>query len=224
MNYFNHYHHRVYYKTLIGSRAYGLAHEASDYDIRGIYIAPINDLLGLTQPPEQLEQQDNKTDICYWEVGKFCKLALANNPAILEIMDSPVSITAFAELDSSLQELLNSKLYLSKRIYQTYGGYAKAQLEKFEKTKNYKNAMHMLRLLISGTYILQAGVLKIDVSEQRDFLLKVRLGDVKSEKIMQRAEEWQKALAEALAQTSLPDVPQIDRVNELLIQVRHAHR
>ena len=50
----------VIYRCVIGSRAYGLDHEGSDTDRRGIYLPPAHAHWSLYGVPEQLENKDNE--------------------------------------------------------------------------------------------------------------------------------------------------------------------
>ena len=78
----------VIYRCIVGSRAYGLETDASDTDLRGIYLAPAEMQWSLFGAPEQFE--DNVTQSCYWEIQKFIVMALRANPNILECLYSPL--------------------------------------------------------------------------------------------------------------------------------------
>ena len=54
----------VIYRCVAGSRAYGLDHDDSDTDRRGIYLAPADLQWSLFGAPEQFE--DNATGNCEW--------------------------------------------------------------------------------------------------------------------------------------------------------------
>ena len=59
----------VIYRCVVGSRAYGLDHEDSDFDRRGIYLPPAAMHWSLYGVPEQLE--DMNTDECYWDQVEY---------------------------------------------------------------------------------------------------------------------------------------------------------
>lgn len=124
--------------ALTGSRGYGLATETSDYDYRGIFIASKPYYLGL----KQIEQKDRGWDVepsekfpflskdtCIYELRKFLKLAIDNNPNILELLwfENYVHLT---EAGERLRQHRN--LFLSKRVKWTYSGYGYAQIKKLE--------------------------------------------------------------------------------------------
>jgi hypothetical protein len=69
----------VVYRCVLGSRAYGLEHDESDIDLRGIYLPPADLHWSLFGIPEQLERGEET----YWEIQKFIVLTLKGNPNIL---------------------------------------------------------------------------------------------------------------------------------------------
>jgi hypothetical protein len=70
----------IIYRCVVGSRAYGLDHDDSDTDRRGVYLAPAGLQWSLFGAPEQFE--DNATQSCYWELQKFLNMALKANPNV----------------------------------------------------------------------------------------------------------------------------------------------
>src|SRR5690606_16094574 len=75
---------RVFYRCVIGSRAYGLDGETSDTDYRGIYLPPAELHWSLHGVPEQLERHETQEH--YWEIQRFLVLALKANPNVLECL------------------------------------------------------------------------------------------------------------------------------------------
>lgn len=54
----------VVYSAVVGSRAFGLANEKSDTDVRGVYLPPARLHWSLTKPPEQVERiRDGKASL-----------------------------------------------------------------------------------------------------------------------------------------------------------------
>ena len=64
----------IVYRCQVGSRAFGLANDDSDDDIRGIYLPPARLHWSLFKLPEQLEFNAEDRDEVYWELEKFLKL------------------------------------------------------------------------------------------------------------------------------------------------------
>lgn len=211
------------FKALVGSRAYGLNHAESDYDWRGFYVAPTKMILGLYSPPEQLK--GNGSDELYWEVGKFFKLVLENNPNVLEsLFSETVEFPASQVVETMLQR---RNEFLSKKLVKTYGGYATSQLgfgmrmvsNLDQQRQGWKHLMHLLRLLWSGAYALRNGTLKVNVSEF-PYLLDVRHGRMPMPEFQTLHAQLEAEFQQAKLETSLPDEPNAELANDLLTMLR----
>jgi predicted nucleotidyltransferase len=211
----------IIYRCVIGSRAYGLDHDASDTDRRGIYLPPAELHWSLYGLPEQLENPANQDT--YWELQKFLIMALKANPNVLEVLYSPL-----VELATPLaQELLDMRsIFLSKLVYQTYNGYVLSQFKKLGqdlRTRGevkWKHVMHLLRLLISGITILKEGHVPVRVDQYREDLLAVRRGERDLEDLDKWRLDLHKQFDEAATTTTLPDRPDYARANAFLIKAR----
>jgi hypothetical protein len=210
----------VMYRCIVGSTAYGLDQESSDVDRRGFYLPPAEYEWSLGGVPEQLE---NDNEEVYWEIEKFIRLALKANPNVLECLYSPLveTITPIA------QELIEARhIFLSQHVHRTYNAYVLSQFKKLEQDLRnqgqirWKHVMHLIRLLLSGIGVLKDGFVPLRVDEHRDRLLAIRRGEIPWEDV----ERWRlllhRELDDALASTSLPQLPDYRRANELLINAR----
>lgn len=84
-----------------------------------------------------------------------------------------------------------------------------------------KNLMHTLRLLDMAGEIAREGVLRIRRPD-RDYLLRVRGGEFEYDDLVSRAEEQLVEIIAAFEKSSLPDEPDRDRVNRLLVEIRES--
>ncbi|WP_407533110.1 DNA polymerase beta superfamily protein [Elizabethkingia anophelis] len=114
----------ILFEAVSGSRAFGLATENSDTDIRGVYYLPKDSFLGLDYIP-QISNETN--DITYYEIGRFMELLQKNNPNILEILASPDDCILYKH---PLMDLLSPKDFLSRQCKDTFAGYAISQIKK----------------------------------------------------------------------------------------------
>ena len=73
---------RTFFVCKHGSHAYGLAREGSDLDLKGVAIPPRVFLCGLRDSFEQAEGRD--PDLVVYGLRKFLRLAIANNPTMIE--------------------------------------------------------------------------------------------------------------------------------------------
>ncbi len=114
----------ILFEAISGSRAFGLATENSDTDIRGVYYLPKDKFYGLNYIP-QVSNETN--DVTYYEIGRFVELLQKNNPNILEILTSPEDCILHKD---PLMELLKPEDFLSKLCKDTFAGYAISQIKK----------------------------------------------------------------------------------------------
>jgi hypothetical protein len=209
------------YAAVVGSRAFGLATDASDTDLRGVYAAPAPAFWGLVKPPQHVDGP--APEQFSWELDRFCELALKANPNLLEVLWSPLPVIRTALGD----ELLALRpAFLSQLVHQTFSGYVLSQFKLIEKDlrqrgePKWKHVMHLLRLLREGRDLLEHGEVRLDAGADRDRLLAVRRGEVSWDE----ADRWRLSLHasidSALTRTPLPAVPDAARVDDWLRSVR----
>lgn len=211
----------VIYRCVVGSRAYGLHSDESDTDRRGVYLAPAELQWSLFGAPEQFE--DNTTQSCYWELKKFLTMALKANPNILECLYSPMveKVTPLGE-----ELLCIREAFLSQMIFQTFNGYAMSQFKKIEQDirnhgeVRWKHAMHLLRLLLTGTATLRDDRVPVRVEAHRDRLLAVKRGELPWAEVDTWRKELHQGFERALAKTKLPERPDYEAANCFLIKAR----
>jgi hypothetical protein len=80
----------VILKSLVGSQAHGLAGPNSDYDYRGVFIVPTDELLSVMPKYDNTSWIEGKEDNTAHELRDFLQLAIHSNPSILETLVSPV--------------------------------------------------------------------------------------------------------------------------------------
>lgn len=213
----------IIYRCVTGSRAYGLDHEGSDTDRRGIYLPPAELHWSLFAVPEQLENEHAQE--CYWELEKFINLALRANPNILECLYSPLieTVTPLA------QELLDLRaIFLSQMIFQTYNGYVMSQFKKLEQDLRsrgeirWKHAMHLIRLLLSGITVLRDGFVPVRVDAHRERLLSIRAGEMNWDDLNAWRLNLHKEFDTAFQNSPLPEQPDYRQANDFLIRARRS--
>ncbi|MFJ6796369.1 DNA polymerase beta superfamily protein [Streptomyces sp. NPDC091268] len=211
------------YACVMGSRAFGLATEASDTDRRGVYLAPTPLFWRFEKPPTHVDGP--REEEFSWELERFCELALRANPNILECLHSPLveRVTPVGE------ELLSLRgAFLSRHAHTTFTRYAHSQHAKLAAdvrvhgAPRWKHAMHLLRLLLSCRDLLRTGRLDIDAGPHRDRLLAVKRG----ESHWPEVEAWMARLTTeaeaALPRSPLPAAPDLPRVADFLLRARRA--
>lgn len=213
----------VIYRVVVGSRAYGLDHAGSDTDRRGVYLPPASMHWSVFGVPEQLE--NDETQECYWELQKFITLALKANPNVLEVLYVPDDCVEVCE-GPAARLRAERGIFLSRLVYQTFNGYAMSQFEKLQRDlqvkgaiKN-KHAMHLIRLLFSGIHAMTTGELALRVGAERDQLLAIRDGLMPWEEVNAIRLELHRRFEATFASTTLPERPDYERANAILVDAR----
>jgi len=214
---------RVIFRCIIGSRAYGLDGDHSDTDYRGIYLPPADLHWSLYGVPDQLDREETQEQ--YWELQRFLVLALKANPNVLECLYTPL-VEHVTPLGQEVLDMRES--FLSRLVFQTYNGYVTSQFKKMQADLRnqgevkWKHVMHLIRLLIAGISVLRNGFVPVRVDEHREQLLAIRRGEIPWEE----TEKWRLSLHrefdQAVQETKLPDRPDYERANALLIKARRA--
>jgi predicted nucleotidyltransferase len=140
--------------TLAGSQAHGTARDGSDVDLRGVCIAPLSVRLSLFRTFEQYEGPlpeplaeavlprieghptasrglDIKIECVIFDVAKLVGLCAAANPNALEILFADERDWVF-ETPSWRRLHSERHRFLTRKVQQTFHGYAMAQLEKIK--------------------------------------------------------------------------------------------
>lgn len=213
----------VIYRCVVGSRAYGLDDESSDTDRRGVYLPPADMHWSLYGVPEQLEDPD--TEQTYWEIQKFLVLALKSNPNILECLYSPI-----VEYATPLAwEMVGMRdAFLSRLVYQTYNRYVMSQFKKLQADLRnrgevkWKHVMHLIRLLLSGITALREGIVPVHVAAHRERLLAIKRGELPWDHVDAWRLSLHREFDDAAGQTRLPERPDYQRANDLLLRARRS--
>jgi hypothetical protein len=112
-------------EATVGSRAWGLADEGSDTDLRGILAVPFAWRAGLSAAPDCIVSADGSAT--FWDYTKAIHQAVRADPNTLELLYVP---TARA-LDPAGAWLLEERdAFVSADIFGSFGRYAMSQLSK----------------------------------------------------------------------------------------------
>jgi len=143
---------RTIFVTLAGSQAHGTARDGSDVDLRGVCVAPLEVRISLFQSFEQSEAPlvgdlydavlarlkahstatrglGQRIETVVFELAKFVTLCAAGNPNALEILFADEQEWLF---ETPIWRRLHSQRaqFLTRKVQQTYLGYALAQLKR----------------------------------------------------------------------------------------------
>lgn len=149
---------RVLLAVESGSRAWGFASPDSDYDVRFIYVRPVESYLRLDRPRDVIELPINGVlDINGWDVDKTLKLLHGSNPTLFEWFSSPIvyQTTPFADaFRPVMQRYFSSKSGLWHYLHMADKHYREHLRGDMVKTKKY---FYVLRPILACRWILERG-------------------------------------------------------------------
>jgi len=212
-----------------------------DIDLVSIYFATPYYYLGLgnKEYAKVHEKFVGVYDTVSYEIRHFFNLLTKSNPSSLSLLWIPPE---FYFKKSKVGEYIieNRDIFTSKKIYNTFTGYAFDQLKRTTKfqTKGYmgekrkllverfgfdtKNAAHCIRLLEMGIEFLKTGQLNV-FREFPDKLLSIRNGELSLEEIKQLAETLAKVAESEYNKSKLPDEPHTLKIERLLSEILHTY-
>lgn len=128
--------HTLLFKAIVGSQSFGTSTPTSDIDYKGVYIQPIDDILGFKYK-QQFEVSKDET---YFEIRRYIELLMSANPTVLELLYSPED--CIIQTSPQFEELKKHRhLFLTKKCLHSFGGYARQQIVKargLDKKMNYE--------------------------------------------------------------------------------------
>ncbi|MCS7461053.1 nucleotidyltransferase domain-containing protein [Paenibacillus doosanensis] len=133
---------RVLYACESGSRAWGFPSKDSDYDVRFLYIRPLEWYVSIFEWRDVIERPiSDQLDISGWDLKKALNLFRKSNPPLLEWLQSPIRYAenySVAERIRSLSPLAFSPkscayhyLHMAKRNYRDYLQGERVKIKKY---------------------------------------------------------------------------------------------
>ena len=147
-------HVRILYAVESGSRAWGLASPDSDYDVRFLYVRPMEEYLRLDSPRDVIEWQlDEVLDINGWDLRKALVQFQKGNATLFEWAGSPIAYRtseAWQEIYRAAQPYFSVK----RAVHHYYGTARNTYLQYLQgEMVRYKKYFYALRPLLAARYI-----------------------------------------------------------------------
>jgi len=231
--------------TLSGAHLYGFPSPDSDYDLRGVYILPAREMLGLYEGRESITSMSMRLgleiDLVMHDVKKFF-LLLANKKSglVLEQIYSPLLLYAMPEHEELKQIALR---FISRHHYHHYYGFAASQWKLFNKEQPHrvKPLLYIYRVLLTGIHLMRTGEVEANLVHLNELFKLPCIPDLIACKLagpeqsvlkdadlsfhQHEYERLQSELLQSFQQSSLPDGPTEEdenALNDLLIRLRYA--
>jgi uncharacterized protein len=226
-----------------GSIAHGMyvpsekPNSIDDKDLMGVCVPSERFYFGL-HSFEQQEVKYKEWDSVIYEARKFIRLLVGQNPNVMSLLWNEPKY--FLTITPAGQLLIdNRSLFVSRKAYHSFTGYAYAQLKKMthlafqgymgEKRKQLvdkfgydtKNAAHLIRLLKMGIEFLNEGVLYVDRGRAGDApqLLGIKNGEWTLEQVKTEADRLFKRAEEAYDRCTLPRSVDTDKADALAVEI-----
>lgn len=146
------------FATISGAHLYGFASPDSDVDLRGAFMLPASEMLGLHPPAETITIEDKTTIDLDWvahDLRKFARLMTNHNGYVLEQLFSPLVVLA----TPAYEELLElAKGCITKPTVRHYKGFARGRRKRLaEPEPTVKHLLYAYRVLLTGIHLMETG-------------------------------------------------------------------
>ena len=169
-------------RVVVGSRLHGLATETSDWDLRGVHIHTLKDVLSPFKTLKNTTWMEGDTDNTSYELADFCKQATHGNATILEVFFSNQIETTTLIADEMRANW--HKFIDTDKFVMASKGYAHNQLTKMELfesvpessgDRSAKFAVAYCRVMWQCAEFLRTGIFKCQIEEPlKSFLFEVK--------------------------------------------------
>jgi len=146
--------------TISGAHLYGFPSRDSDYDLRGVHVLPIHDVIGLYPGRETIElsrvEDGLEIDLVSHDVKKFFALLLKKNGYVLEQLYSPLVLQTSPWHDE-LKQIARGCITRYHAYH--YLGFAETQWKLFDKEspRRVKPLLYVYRVLLTGIHLMRTG-------------------------------------------------------------------
>ena len=235
--------YKLLFVTISGAHLYGFPSSDSDYDLRGVHVLPLKDVVGLKEGEETVEKSGIhaglEIDLVTHDARKFCSLMLKKNGYVLEQLLSPLVVHSSPEHDE-LKSLAAG--CITRYHAHHYFGFAETQWKLFQKAEppNVKPLLYVFRVLLTGIHLMRTGqveanLVRLNESARLSYVPELierktngsELGRLENSDLPFYQGEYERLRQELQAEferSSLPEVPSSAlALHEFLVRIRLAH-
>ncbi len=228
------------FATVSGAHLYGFPSADSDFDLRGIHVLPVEDVVGLSPLKETVDatrmEDGLEIDLVTHDVKKFFGLMQKKNGYVLEQVTSPLVVHSTPEHEE-LKRI--AAKCVTRHHWHHYNGFAATQwkLIQSEDPPRVKPLLYLYRVLMTGIHMMRTGEVEANLRTLNDTFQLSFLDDLIARKVegaekepyaeydatfhSQMYEKLCADLHEAAETTHLPEGSQVQpQLNDLLVRVR----
>jgi uncharacterized protein len=228
------------FATISGAHLYGFPSPDSDFDLRGVHILPLNEVVGLNELRDTIEVSEIRDglelDLVTHDITKFFRLMLQRNGYVLEQLYSPLIVYSTPEHEE-LKVLAAG--CITRHHAHHYLGFSRTQWRLFEKDTPHrvKPLLYVYRVLLTGIHLMQSGEIEANLVHLNQHFHLAYLPDLIARKLAGpeksvlddadlefhrlEFERLTRALEDAMAASRLPEAPAAKQaLNNLLVRIR----
>ena len=148
------------FATISGAHLYGFPSPDSDFDLRGVHLLPLEEVVGLKTGPETIEKSGIhdglEIDLVTHDAKKFFGLMLNKNGYVMEQLLSPLVVRSTPEHEELKAIAADC---LTKHHAHHYLGFAATQWKLFQKEDppRVKPLLYVYRVLLTGIHLMRTG-------------------------------------------------------------------
>lgn len=155
------------FATVSGAHLYGFPSPDSDFDLRGVHILPVKNVVALEQHDETIESMrmegSLELDLVTHDIKKFFLMLLKKNGYVLEQLFSPLVVRTSSEHE----ELKEIAVQCVTRYHNHhYLGFSETQWRLFakEEVPRVKPLLYVYRVLLTGIHLMRTGVIEANLT------------------------------------------------------------
>ena len=226
--------------TISGAHLYGFPSPDSDFDLRGVHLLPLKEVVGLKVGRETVEKsgvEDGiEIDLVTHDARKFFGLLLKKNGYVLEQVFSPLVIHTTPEHEELKQIAATC---VTRHHAHHYLGFAATQWKLFQKESppRVKPLLYVYRVLLTGIHLMRTGEIEANLRHLNEWAKLPFIDDLIERKLagpedsqLQQADlsfhesEYQRLMAELESASQESHLPEVSGANaaldDLLIRLR----
>jgi predicted nucleotidyltransferase len=226
--------------TISGAHLYGFPSPDSDYDLRGVHILPLREVVGLSAGRETVEKSGvadgMEIDLVTHDIKKYFSLLLKKNGYVLEQILSPLVVCTSAE-HLRLKQI--AATCITRFHSHHYLGFAETQWKLFRKESppRVKPLLYVYRVLLTGVHLMRTGEVEANLVRLNETAKLPYINELIGRKVSGAEKsvlsetdfafherEYQRLVSELEAASAASDLPERpvgkDALNELLVTLR----
>lgn len=176
------------FATISGAHLYGFPSPDSDYDLRGVHLLPLREVIRL-KPSRELETltvsgelEGLEMDLVTHDARKFFNLLLKKNGYVLEQLYSPLVVFTTPEHEE-LKAI--ARHTITRHHSHHYLGFSASQWRLFNKQspRRVKPLLYVYRVLLTGIHLMRTGEVEASLPRLNEEFKLAYIGDLVQRKL-----------------------------------------